>query len=56
VGGVPHLDTILLFQRNLERVALSHEELEHEIEITLVHEAGHFFGLSEEQLDALGFA
>ena len=56
VGGVPHLDTILLFQRNLERVAMSREELEHEIEITVVHEAGHFFGLSDEQLEALGFA
>ncbi len=55
IGGVPHLDTILLFQRNLERVAMSREELEHEIEVTVVHEAGHFFGLSEEQLDALGF-
>lgn len=56
IGGVPHLDTILLFQRNLERVALSREEMEHEIEITVVHEAGHFFGLSDEQLEAIGFA
>ena len=56
IGGVPHLDTILLFQRNLERVAMSREELEHEIEMTVVHEAGHFFGLSDEQLEAIGFA
>ncbi len=55
VGGVPHLDTIQLFQRNLERVTMGREELEHEIEITLVHEAGHFFGLSDEQLESIGF-
>jgi len=56
IGGVPHLDTILLFQRNLERVTMGQEEMVHEIEITLVHEAGHFFGLSDEQLEAIGFA
>jgi len=55
VGGVPHLDTILLFQRNLERVAMSREELESEIEVTVAHEAGHFFGLSDTQLEEMGY-
>ena len=54
VGGVPHLEAIFLFQRNIERMAYSSEDVEHEIHITLVHEAGHFFGLSEEQLEAMG--
>jgi predicted Zn-dependent protease with MMP-like domain len=54
VGGAPHLDAIFLFQRNIERMAYTPDDIEHEIEITLVHEAGHFFGFSDEQLDAMG--
>lgn len=54
VGGAPHLETIFIFQRNLERVVLSADELSHEVSITLAHEAGHFFGLSEETLAEMG--
>lgn len=54
VGGAPHLDAILLFQRNIERMAYNADDVENEIHITLVHEAGHFFGLSEEQLEEMG--
>jgi tetratricopeptide (TPR) repeat protein len=54
IGGTPHLDAIFLFQRNIERMAYSTEDVENEIHITLVHEAGHFFSLSDEQLEAMG--
>jgi tetratricopeptide (TPR) repeat protein len=54
VGGTPHLDCIFLYQRNIERVARSVAEVELEIKKTIVHEAGHFFGLSEEELDDMG--
>jgi tetratricopeptide (TPR) repeat protein len=54
VGGPPHLDAIFLFQRNIERMAYSTEDVENEIHITLVHEAGHFFSLSDDQLEAMG--
>jgi predicted Zn-dependent protease with MMP-like domain len=54
VGGAPHLETIMLFQRNIERMAYGPDDVENEIQVTLVHEAGHFFGLSEEQLEAMG--
>ena len=54
LGGTPHLDAIFLFQRNIERMAYSTEDVENEIHITLVHEAGHFFGLSDDQLEAMG--
>lgn len=56
VGAPPSLDTVHLYQRNIERYARSKEELEVEIRRTLFHEAGHFFGLSEEDLDAMGLA
>lgn len=56
LGTAPHLDCIFLYQRNIEKLARNVEEVEEEIKKTLVHEAGHFFGLSEEELDELGLA
>ncbi len=46
-------DTIHLFHHNLERVAVDREELVEEIAVTVFHELGHFFGLSEEDLEEL---
>jgi predicted Zn-dependent protease with MMP-like domain len=54
LGGGPQLTQILLFRKNLERVAGSVEDLEDEIRTTLLHETGHFFGMSEEDLEAVG--
>jgi predicted Zn-dependent protease with MMP-like domain len=54
LGGQPGLTQILIFRRNLERVAASAEELREEIRTTLLHETGHFFGLSDDELDGLG--
>ncbi len=41
---------IVLYQRNLERAVRTRPELVEQIGITLVHEVGHFLGLSEEEL------
>jgi predicted Zn-dependent protease with MMP-like domain len=46
--------SIALFQRNLERFARDEAELVREIEVTLLHEVGHFLGLDEEELHARG--
>jgi predicted Zn-dependent protease with MMP-like domain len=54
LGGTPQLTQILLFRRNLERVAFDEEELRAEIRTTLLHETGHFFGLSEADLHQIG--
>jgi len=54
LGGQPGLTQILIFRRNLERVAGSAEELREEIRTTLVHETGHFFGLSDDELEDMG--
>jgi predicted Zn-dependent protease with MMP-like domain len=45
---------IVLYQRNLERAVASPEELEEQIAVTLIHEVGHFLGLSEEELHERG--
>jgi predicted Zn-dependent protease with MMP-like domain len=54
LGGQPGLTQILLFRRNLERVADSEQELRDEIRTTILHEAGHFFGLDDDELEEAG--
>ena len=56
LGTEPKLDTdrILLFKRNLEKVAATPEELVEQIQITVKHEIGHYLGLDDDELDRLG--
>lgn len=54
LGAGPQLTRILLFRKNLERVAGDVDDLREEIRTTLLHETGHFFGMSEEDLAAVG--
>jgi tetratricopeptide (TPR) repeat protein len=54
MGAPPDLQRILLFKRNIERDARTADEVEEQIRITILHETGHFFGLEEEELEALG--
>lgn len=48
-------DTIFIFQEPLEQLCGTLEELEEEIEITVVHEIAHFLGMGEERLAELGY-
>lgn len=48
-------DTIFIFQEPLERMCDSLEELEQEIEITVVHEIAHFLGIEDDRLAELGY-
>jgi predicted Zn-dependent protease with MMP-like domain len=54
VGGQPGLTQIVLFRRNIERIAGSPEELRDEVRKTLLHETGHFFGMDEAALEGVG--
>ena len=47
-GEIP--DKIILYKRNIERVASTHEEVREEVALTLLHEVGHYFGMTEAQL------
>jgi predicted Zn-dependent protease with MMP-like domain len=49
-------DVIVLFREDLEAVCETPEEMEREIEITVVHEVAHFLGMDEERLAELGYA
>ncbi len=46
--------TIVLFRRNLMRIAHDEETLHDELRVTLLHEIGHFLGLDEEELERRG--
>lgn len=53
-GTSPHLDTVFLYKRNIEEACRNREETVEEVKKTLLHETGHFFGLSEEDLERMG--
>jgi predicted Zn-dependent protease with MMP-like domain len=55
--GEPPLypDTIFIYKESLEEMCATREELEEEIEVTVVHEVAHFLGMSEERLAELGY-
>lgn len=50
----PTVTNILLFRGNLQRACADAEHLAEEIRITVLHETAHYFGLDEDDLEALG--
>ena len=43
-------DHIFLYQRNIEAISRSEADIRRQIRATLLHEVGHYFGLSEQEL------
>jgi predicted Zn-dependent protease with MMP-like domain len=52
-GAMP--DVIYLFQKNIESICHSEAQLIEQVRKTVLHEIGHHFGMTEEDLDALGY-
>jgi len=50
-----HPDRIWIFQGPIEEQCEDEEEITQEIKTTIVHEVAHFFGLSDEYLEKLGY-
>jgi predicted Zn-dependent protease with MMP-like domain len=46
-GGPDH---VVLYQKNIEAVCSSEAEVREQIRLTVIHELGHYFGMTEEQL------
>jgi predicted Zn-dependent protease with MMP-like domain len=46
-------DHIFLYQKNIEAISRSEADVRRQIRETLLHEVGHYFGLSEEELRGL---
>jgi predicted Zn-dependent protease with MMP-like domain len=44
-------DRIVLYQKNIEAVCSNDDEIRNEIRLTVIHELGHYFGMSEAQLE-----
>ena len=44
-------DRIVLYKKNIEAVCSNDAEIRREIHLTVIHELGHYFGMSEEQLE-----
>ena len=48
-------DAIFIYKNALEAIATSEQHLAHEVEVTLFHEVGHYFGIEEHRLHELGW-
>jgi len=46
-------DKITLFQRPIESICKTKEEIEEKVREVVVHEIGHYFGLDEDRLEEL---
>jgi predicted Zn-dependent protease with MMP-like domain len=44
-------DRIVLYQKNIEAVCSNEDEIRKEIRQTVLHELGHYFGMTEAQLE-----
>jgi predicted Zn-dependent protease with MMP-like domain len=50
-GKLP--DRIELYQNNIESICRTPQEIVEQVKETIIHEVGHYFGLSEEDLERL---
>ncbi len=48
-------DRIAIYQRPIEAVCRNRAEIVEEIRITVFHELGHYFGMSDEEMEALEY-
>jgi predicted Zn-dependent protease with MMP-like domain len=51
-GKLP--DRIELYQKNIEAICRTQQDVVEQVRETIIHEVGHYFGLSEEDLEGLG--
>lgn len=52
-AGMTLPDRIYIFQGPIEEVCETREAMVEEVRLTVMHEVGHFFGLSEEEVEHL---
>jgi predicted Zn-dependent protease with MMP-like domain len=51
-GNVPP-DVVIIYQLPIERACRTEDEIREQVRDTVVHEVGHFFGMSESELRAV---
>ncbi len=42
---------IVLYQKNIEAVCSTEDEVREQVRLTVLHELGHYFGMTEDQLE-----
>ena len=52
-GTLP--DVIFIFQESIQQVCRNEEQLVQQVRTTVLHEIGHHFGMSEDDLEKLGY-
>lgn len=55
-GGMAMPDRITIFRRSICALAATDEAVVDAVRVTVIHEVGHHFGLSDERLHELGWA
>ncbi len=55
-GLVPFPPTIVIYRGPIEEACETDAEIQREVRTTVLHEVGHYFGMSEADLDRLGLA
>ena len=48
-------ERISIYQKNIQRVCRTREEIIDQVRTTVLHEIGHHFGLDEDDLEELGY-
>ena len=43
-------DYIVLYQKNIEAICRNEAAVREQVRLTVIHEFGHYFGMTEEQL------
>jgi len=54
-GGLAMPDRITLFRQAICRSCHSQEEVRHQVQVTVVHEVAHHFGIDDARLEELGW-
>lgn len=54
--AAPLPDRITIFRNPILRMCHTHAQVRHQVRVTVLHEVGHYFGLSERRLHELGWA
>jgi predicted Zn-dependent protease with MMP-like domain len=49
----PMPDMIYIYQKNIEALCRTEEEIREQVRETVIHEIAHYFGLSDEEIEAL---
>ena len=49
-GPIGSPDYVVLYKKNIESICSTEAEVREQIRLTIIHELGHYFGMTEEQL------